>query len=74
MAYESSSRLIKCGVCEGRDTYFHMVESFRPAHQRDECMTLEEVEGKAPPTGKRGRRICNCLLYTSPSPRDSTSS
>eukprot|EP00975_Prorocentrum_lima_P020391 4292045-Prorocentrum_lima.AAC.1 len=35
-----------------------MVESHRPTHQRVEHMTLEEVDGKVPPTGKRGRRIC----------------
>eukprot|EP00975_Prorocentrum_lima_P007721 1655174-Prorocentrum_lima.AAC.1 len=35
-----------------------MTESFRPAHQRDEPMTLEEVEGRAPASGRRGRRIC----------------
>eukprot|EP00975_Prorocentrum_lima_P013320 2828299-Prorocentrum_lima.AAC.1 len=58
MAYQSSSRLIKCGVCERQDTYFHMVESFRPSHQREEPMSLEEAEGREPASGRRGRRIC----------------
>eukprot|EP00975_Prorocentrum_lima_P041343 8687459-Prorocentrum_lima.AAC.1 len=42
-----------------------MVESHRPAHLWVDFMTLEELDGKKPPTGRKGSRICReCeLMY-----------
>eukprot|EP00975_Prorocentrum_lima_P012128 2573115-Prorocentrum_lima.AAC.1 len=60
MAYDPSTKLYKCGVinCERRLTYFHMVGSNRPAHMWVDHMSLEELDGKKPPTGRKGSRIC----------------
>eukprot|EP00975_Prorocentrum_lima_P006504 1397877-Prorocentrum_lima.AAC.1 len=60
MAYDPSTKLFKCGVinCERRLKYFQMVESHRPAHVWVDCMSLEELDGKKPPSGRKGSRIC----------------
>eukprot|EP00974_Lingulodinium_polyedra_P040166 3855598-Lingulodinium_polyedra.AAC.1 len=61
MAFTPSTKQWPCAVCGTMKTYHQLMASYRPEHALKRQERDDEVKYK---------RICPCLLYTSPSPRD----